>query len=163
MLQKNMACHILFIHFFLQQVVLCYIFIADSSNMFYKKEKYFLHDGKYSVNSNMLDKVVATNLSNCIEICDLYHSDCAAINVFQFSNGYKCEFLANSSDMNELIQNGNSTHLSKSRVIFYFYRFSYRYFPRRKSIKTQKCLVFLLRKKTSFISSCFFRALVIPI
>ena len=117
MLQENMTCHILFIYFFSQQVVLSYIFIADSSNMFYEKQKYFKHDGKYSVNSNVLDKVVATNLSNCIEICDLYQGGCAAINVFQFGNGYKCEFVANDSEINELMQNGNSTHLSKSRVI----------------------------------------------
>lgn len=150
MLQKNMACHILFIHFFLQQVVLCYIFITDSSNMFYKKEKYFLHDGKYSVNSNMLDKVVATNLSNCIEICDLYHSDCAAINVFQFSNGYKCEFLANSSDMNELIQNGNSTHLSKSRVIFLLLPFFISLFSTKKIYKDPKMFSFSAEKKNIF-------------
>lgn len=117
MLQENMTCHILFIYILSQQVVLSYIFIADSSNMFYEKQKYFQHDGQYSINSNVLDKVVATNLSNCIEMCDLYQAGCVAINIFQFSNGYQCEFVANDSDTNELMQNGNSTHLSKSRVI----------------------------------------------
>ena len=153
MLQKNMTRYILFIYFFLQQVVLCYIFIADSSNMFYKKQKYFRHDGKYSINSNILDKVIATNVSNCIEICDLYQGGCAAINVFQFSNGYKCEFLANDSDINELIQNGNSTHLSKSRVIILLLPFYMLLFPMKKIYKTEKFLVATTEKKTSFISS----------